>query len=44
MVILSNGHFVKWSFCQMVILSNGHFVKQSFCQHVSVIYAECHLC
>jgi hypothetical protein len=34
MVILSVGHFVKWSFCQMVILSIGHFVKWSFFQMV----------
>ena len=27
MVILSNGHIVKWPYCQMVILSNGHIAK-----------------
>ncbi len=27
MVILSDGHIVRWSFCQMVILSDGHFAK-----------------
>jgi hypothetical protein len=39
MDILSDGHFVRWTFCQTDILSNGHFVKWTFHQtDIFVVY------